>query len=155
VGQPDTPATVVSGSPDSVDGVVALLRAKGGRATPSRRVLLEVLFETDQHLTAEELATAVQQRLPDAHLSTIYRNLEELEKLGVVAHSHLGHGPVAYQLASHSHAHLICNACGARIGISDELFEDLADKAEAQYGFAIDPHHFAIFGLCAQCRSDG
>ena len=132
-----------------------MLRARGGRATASRRVLLEVLFETDEHLTAEELAGAVQERLSDAHLSTIYRNLEELEKLGVVTHAHLGHGPVAYQLALHSHAHFICNSCGARIGVSDELFKSLTDKAEAQYGFAIDPHHFAVFGLCADCREGG
>jgi Fur family ferric uptake transcriptional regulator len=150
--QPDSPAKAPSQSPDSVDAVVALVRAQGGRSTASRRALLEVLFETDEHLTAEDLAHAVQLRLHDAHRSTIYRNLEELEKMGVVTHAHLGHGPVVYQLASHSHAHFICNQCGKRIGIGDDLFGDLAGKAEERYGFAIDPHHFAIFGLCADCR---
>ena len=80
--------------PSTVEEVFALLRAQGGRATPPRRILLEILFDTDRHLTAEELATAVQKRSPDVHLSTIYRNLEELQKLGVVTHTHLGHGPV-------------------------------------------------------------
>jgi Fe2+ or Zn2+ uptake regulation protein len=139
------------GPPATVDDVFALLRAMGGRATPSRRIILEILFETDGHLTAEELTTAVQARSPDVHLSTIYRNLEELQKLGVIEHAHLGHGPAAYLLASHSHAHFVCDQCGKRVEARDELFAELASKAKSELGFTIDPHHFAILGQCADC----
>jgi len=139
--------------PSTVEEVFALLRAQGGRATPPRRILLEILFDTDRHLTAEELATAVQKRSPDVHLSTIYRNLEELQKLGVVTHTHLGHGPVTYQLAAHAHAHFICDQCGKRVEAKDELFRDLARKAERELGFTIDPHHVAIFGRCSDCMA--
>ncbi len=138
--------------PATVDGVLALLRAQGGRATPTRRVLLETLFGTDRHLTVEELATAVQSRSPDVHPSTIYRNLEELQKLGVVSHTHLGHGPVTYQLASHAHGHLICAQCGKRIEARDDLFDELTRKAKRDLGFTIDPHHAAIFGRCSECE---
>ena len=140
--------------PATVDDVFALVRARGGRATPSRRIILEILFDTDSHLTAEELTSAVQARAPDVHLSTIYRNLEELQKLGVIEHSHLGHGPATYLLASHSHAHFVCDRCGKRIEARDELFSELARNAKRQLGFTIDPHHFAILGRCAEC-SDG
>src|ERR1700722_10897126 len=68
----------------SVDGVIAFLRSRGSRVTSSRRILLEVLFAADDHMSAETLAEAVQVRAPDVHLSTIYRNLEELEHLGVI-----------------------------------------------------------------------
>jgi Fe2+ or Zn2+ uptake regulation protein len=135
----------------SVDSVLALVRQRGGRATSSRRILLEVFFETDRHMSADQLAEAVQARAPDVHLSTIYRNLEDLEGLGVIAHSHLGHGPVTYQLASHSHAHFVCARCGARIEAPDEMFRGLARAAQAELGFTIDPHHFAIQGRCADC----
>lgn len=135
----------------SVDDVLALVRASGGRATPSRRMLLEVLFEADGHLSAEELTEAVQVRAPDVHLSTIYRNLEELQRLGVVVHTHLGHGPSTYQLASLAHARFICEECGATIEAPDELFRGLARLAKARLGFSIDPHHFAILGRCAEC----
>jgi Fur family ferric uptake transcriptional regulator len=85
------------------------------------------------------------------HLSTIYRNLEELQKLGVVVHTHLGHGPITFQLAAHAHAHLICDRCGARFEVADELFSTLAERARKELGFTIDPHHAAIFGRCASC----
>jgi Fur family transcriptional regulator, ferric uptake regulator len=110
-----------------------------------------VLFDADGHLSAEDLAAAVQARAPDVHLSTIYRNLEELEHLGVISHSHLGHGASKYLLATHAHAHFLCEHCGAMIEAPDDLFRGLARTARAKLGFTIDPHHFAIQGRCADC----
>jgi Fur family transcriptional regulator, ferric uptake regulator len=138
-------------APSSVEEVLDLLRARGGRMTSSRRILLEVLFEATDHLSVEDLATAVQSRAPDVHVSTIYRNVEDLEHLGVVAHSHLGHGPATYQLASLSHAHFVCESCGARIEAPDAMFRGLARSAKSDLGFSIDPRHFAILGRCADC----
>lgn len=136
---------------ETVDDVLALVRARGGRATSSRRILLDVLFEAEDHLTAEDLTGAVQARAPDVHISTVYRNLEDLQRLGVVVHSHLGHGPATYQLASLAHAHFICSTCGARVEAPDEWFASLAKNARTKLGFTIDPHHFAIVGRCASC----
>ncbi|MGP8206603.1 MAG: Fur family transcriptional regulator [Acidimicrobiales bacterium] len=143
--------TVPGAETSSVDEVLASMRARGGRATSSRRVLLDVLFSAEGHLTAEELAVAVQARAPGVHLSTIYRSLDDLQHLGVIVHSHLGHGPATYQLAALAHAHFICDSCGATMEGPDELFRGLARTVKAKLGFAIDPHHFAILGRCANC----
>ena len=137
----------------SVDDVLALVRARGGRATPSRRVILQALFEAEQHLTAEELAEAVQSCAPEVHISTVYRNLEEMQRLGVVVHSHLGHGPATYQLASAAHAHFLCEVCEATIEAPDDVFRGLAKTVNARLGFAIDPVHFAMLGRCAACQA--
>ena len=83
---------------------------------------------------------------------SIYRNLEELERLGVIAHAHLGHGPATYHLATTAHGHLVCEDCGVMIEAPDELFDGLARTAKARLGFVIDPHHFAILGRCADCQ---
>jgi Fur family transcriptional regulator, ferric uptake regulator len=137
----------------SVEDVLALVRARGGRATTSRRTILQVLFEAEQHLTAEELATAVQARAPDVHISTVYRNLEELQKLGVLVHSHLGHGRATYQLASTAHAHFLCEICEATIEAPDDVFNGLAKTVNTRLGFSIDPVHFAMLGRCAACQA--
>jgi Fur family ferric uptake transcriptional regulator len=135
----------------SVDEVLTLVRERGGRATWSRRVLLEVLFDAEGHMSAEELGDAVQARIPDLHISTVYRNLDDLERLGVVTHTHLGHGPSTYQLAVHAHAHFLCKDCGATFGAPDEMFRGLARTVRSKIGFTIDPHHFAILGRCSDC----
>ena len=134
------------------DEVLALLRARGGRVTGPRRLLLEAIFEADGHRTAEELAADVRAKAPDVHISTIYRNLESLENLGVITHAHLGHGPAMYHLAATTHVHLVCERCGTTIEASEELFGGLAESAEARFGFRIDPRHFAVLGRCRGCR---
>jgi len=155
VSKPIGPNERRAGIFSSVEDVLALVRARGGRATSSRRILLEVLFHSDDHLTAEELAEAVQLRAPDVHISTIYRNVEDLQRLGVVVHSHLGHGAATYQLASLAHAHFICEGCGTMIEAPDDMFRGLARTAKARLGFSIDPRHFAILGRCAACEGTG
>lgn len=135
----------------SVGSVIDYLRSRGSRVTSSRRILLEVLFAADGHMSTEALAEAVQKQAPDVALSTIYRNLEELEHLGVISHSHLGHGPSSYLLASHAHAHFMCADCGRMIEAPNDMFQGLARTAKTRLGFSIDPNHFAIFGRCAEC----
>lgn len=138
----------------SVEDVLDRVRARGGRVTTARRLLLNLLFESPGHHTAEDLAAEVQARAPDVHISTIYRNLEELERLGVVVHAHLGHGPATYHLATSTHSHLVCGSCGAAFEAPEELFSDLARRAKRHYGFLIDPRHFAVLGTCSACASD-
>ncbi len=135
-----------------MDNVLDLVRQHGGRVTNSRRLLAEALFDRPGHCTAEELAETVQSHAPDVALSTVYRNLEELEKLGVVVHSHLGHGPATYHLAAGAHCHFVCQECGKAVEAPDELFVELAEAARRRYGFEIDTRHFAILGRCAACR---
>ncbi len=141
-------------SGERVEEVLDLLRESGGRATTSRRILLRCLFEEGPHRTAEELAEEVQRVAPDVHLSTIYRNLDELEHLGVVVHAHLGHGPATYHLASETHGHLVCEICGGTLEAPEGFFGELTSAAAREYNFVIDPRHFAVLGRCAGCADE-
>jgi len=93
---------------DPVELVLAELRRRGGRVTTTRRLVLRALFERSGHCTAPELAEEVGQQVRsqglDVHMSTIYRFLDELEELGVVSHSHLGHGRAVYDLSPVAHS---------------------------------------------------
>ncbi len=136
---------------DPVEQALDLFRAHGSRITTSRRLLLRCLFGSTSHRTAEDLAAEVQGLAPDVNLSTVYRNLEELERLGVIVHAHLGHGPAIYHLASEIHGHLVCEACGVQVEAPEGFFDALARAARREYGFTIDPRHFAVLGLCGNC----
>jgi Fe2+ or Zn2+ uptake regulation protein len=135
----------------TLDDALELVRQHGGRVTSSRRILLRILFSSTGHRTAEELAAEVQVEAPDIHLSTIYRNLDDLEHLGVVVHSHFGHGPATYHLATSVHGHFVCEECGKLVEVPDTMFSGLAQEAATRFGFTIDPHHFAMLGRCADC----
>jgi Fur family ferric uptake transcriptional regulator len=137
---------------DTVDTVLAQLRERGGRATPARRLLLGALFGSGKHRSAEELTAEVQVQAPDVNISTIYRNLEELVRLGIVDRAHMGNGPASYHLASVAHGHLVCEQCGSMTEVPDELFAGLAHGASERYWFTVDPHHFAVAGHCTSCQ---
>ena len=146
-----SPDEAASPGIESVEDALALLKERGGRVTSSRVLLLRALFDTPRHRTAEELGAEVQAVAPEVHISTIYRNLEELERLGVVIHNHLGHGAATYHLATEAHGHLVCEVCGDTIEAPDDLFEAMAEGAKRRLGFELRPYHFAVLGVCAVC----
>lgn len=140
---------------ETVEILLDHLRDGGGRVTTIRRLVLTALLQTEsRHPTAVDLLEIVRKTAPDVHASTVYRNLEELERLGVVIHTHLGHGASIYHLATAAHGHLVCEACGRTVEAPRELFDELASGAKRRLGFVLRPYHFAVFGLCADCAAE-
>jgi Fe2+ or Zn2+ uptake regulation protein len=128
-----------------------MIREHGERVTTARRALVTALVQTRGHVTADDLAAHVQKAQPDVHLSTIYRSLDALERIGVVDHVHLGHGRAVYHLADEPHQHLVCEVCGAVVEVPDATFAELGDTLRSRYGFTIRPNHFAVLGRCRAC----
>ncbi|HUL25629.1 MAG TPA: transcriptional repressor [Streptosporangiaceae bacterium] len=135
-----------------VNNALAQLRQHGGRATSARRLLLRALLASPGHRSAEQLAADVQASAPGVNLSTIYRNLDELERLKIVDRTHLGHGPATYHLAENAHGHLVCEQCGSMTEVPSQIFTGLAWTIRDQYGFTVMPHRFAVLGTCAACQ---
>jgi Fur family ferric uptake transcriptional regulator len=138
---------------DSVESGILAIRAAGGRVTPAKRLILELLATNRGHLSVEELTSMLQAASPEIAGSTVYRIIEELERAGLVEHSHQGKGPATYHLRSDAHGHLVCHTCGAMIEAPPTLYAELVSGAEKAYGFQVDPHHFAVLGTCRACRS--
>jgi Fur family ferric uptake transcriptional regulator len=140
---------------EEAEPILGLLRARGGRVTTSRRAILETFLGMGGHVTAEALTARVQEAQPDVHESTVYRFLDDLEGLGVVDHVHLGHGPAVYHLASDAHHHLVCDSCGAVVEVPEVLFAELRGRLEQDFGFVLQPRHFAVTGRCRACAAAG
>lgn len=128
------------------------LRARGYRVTPQRQLVLEAIAMLD-HATPEEIAERVQQTARGVNISTIYRTLELLDKLGLVTHTHLRHGAPTYHLASDAnHVHLVCQDCERVTEISPDAIRALVVALDEAQGFETDVTHLTVFGRCAQCR---
>ncbi len=129
----------------------AELRAKGYRLTPARQLVLEAVGELG-HATPDDIATAVRRTASGVNISTVYRTLELLEELGLVGHSHLGHGAPTYFVASDDeHVHLVCRSCGDITELSPDAVAPLVSELAAERGFTVDIGHFAVFGTCGSC----
>jgi len=137
--------------PMTSDRVLDSLRRHGRRITGPKRAVVDVLVQSDGHLSAEDVAAAMVRILPDVSLSTVYRILEELETYGLIEHTHSGHGPASYQLAGRAHGHVTCSGCGVTLEVPGEFFDRLAADLESALAFRLDPHHVALSGMCAAC----
>jgi len=129
------------------------LRNSGQRLTPQRMMVLSALAEQESHVTAEAILDLVRLEYPYINLSTIYRTLDLLVELGLVAETDLGGGVRQFELVgAHPHHHLICQRCGHTIEIGDETLQPLRNRLQSHYGFEARMDHFAIFGVCQACR---
>ena len=114
--------------------MVGALRARGLRMTPQRRAIVAEVMRTQGHISPAALARKVQADMPGVNASTIYRTLSMLEEMGVLAHAHL--------------------ESGAEDDLSIEEAAALVRLIERHRGFRPDLTHFAIGGLCADCRRE-
>src|SRR5712691_8468760 len=129
------------------------LRASGHRVTPQRQLVLEAVTRLE-HATPEEIYAEVRQTAVGLNVSTVYRTLELLEQIGLVTHTHLGHGAHRYHLASDAqHLHLVCRDCGDITQLEPAAVSSFVTALEAEYGFETDVGHLTVFGTCSQCRA--
>jgi Fur family ferric uptake transcriptional regulator len=139
----------------AADDWQAELRARGYRLTPQRQLVLEAVG-TLGHATPEEIAAAVRKTASGVNISTVYRTLELLEELGLVQHTHLGHGAPTYSVATDDdHVHLVCRDCGGVDEVTSDVVEDVVRRLSAERGFTVDVGHFAVFGRCRACAANG
>jgi Fur family ferric uptake transcriptional regulator len=130
------------------------VRASGKRMTIQRRLVLEALERAKHHTTAEEIAAKIRAKHPQIDPSTVYRNLESLEELGYVTHTHFEDRVTRWHLAdAHRHGHLVCRQCGAEVEVPMSLLEPLARRLRAEHGFQADLAHSAVVGICRTCAS--
>ncbi len=125
------------------------LRERGLRMTSQRQQVLDAVRELE-HATPEQVAAAV----AGVDLTTVYRALELLEDLGLVAHTHLGHGAPSYRMAGDHHVHIVCHDCGSVVDAAPALARGLRDRLRTQHDFELDLSHFTVFGRCGDCGRD-
>jgi Fur family transcriptional regulator, ferric uptake regulator len=128
-----------------------VLRSRGLRLTAQRQLILEAVHALG-HATPEQVHAAVRAVAAGVNITTIYRTLELLERLGLVTHTHLSHGsPTYHPGGDDQHVHLVCRSCGRVREVEPEVVQPLADRLAGEHGFQVDIGHVALFGVCAGC----
>ncbi len=133
----------------SLADAINILRENGLRVSKPRRLLLGALFETDRPTSAEQLA----QRL-ELDAASVHRNLETLERNGLVRHVHLGHSPGLYAASRDGEREYICcERCGAATALAPKELDPVRSRIRKRFGYEARFSHFPIVGLCADCAA--
>ena len=139
-------------------------RGCGYRSTTPREAILGVLSKTTRHLSAEDIFLAVHKVYPAIGLTTIYRTLEILVQMGLVAKFDFGDRRARYELAEgpkgvRHHHHLVCTNCGRIIDYTDFIDEEIELLGRTEKGlsrkfnFKITNHIIQFYGFCDKCKN--
>ncbi len=133
--------------------IISKLSELGYRMTPQRAMIVSAIENSDNHISAEEIYAQVVAKYAHVNVSTVYRTLELLKRLGMVTETDLGEGRVRYHPAGKGrHHHLVCHECGATIDLDESALSPVKEILRQQYGFIADLRHLAIFGHCVKCK---
>jgi Fur family ferric uptake transcriptional regulator len=142
---PDVEPLIVE---DPVEAVREL-RASGLRISTARRLIIHALFDAEGPVSAAHLVNAL-----SLEESSVYRNLEVLERHGLIRHLHLGHGPGLYVLAGDAEAeYLYCERCAKVTVIAPADLDPVREQIRERFGHTPRFTHFAIIGLCDECAA--
>lgn len=122
------------------------------RLTKQRQKILELLTNTKDHPTAEQIYKKIKKRFARLSLGTVYRNLRVLKEQGQIWEMDFGSGLSHFDAVVHSHYHFICKNCRRIYDIRIPAIKELDDKVRTMTGFRIYSHRLEFFGLCDICN---
>ncbi len=133
-----------------------ILKKNSLKFTIQREVILETLYNSQEHLTPESLHKLIQQEHPNLKIgiATIYRTLSLLEDSEIVTSLSFGVQGKKYELgAKEHHDHMICIQCGHITEFVDEEIEKKQEKIAKAFNFKMTDHSMQIYGICEKCQN--
>jgi Fur family ferric uptake transcriptional regulator len=129
------------------------LNRVGMRFTHQRALIMEIIRQGRGHLDADEIYRRAREKETRLSLSTVYRTLQMLKKLGLVEELHFDEEHHHYEVKpSVEHHHLVCLGCGRIIEFHYPLSRYLRKKVPEAKDFDITETEIRMTGYCAKCR---
>lgn len=119
--------------------------------TKQREVVLRVIQDAREHLTANEVFGAAKELLPSISFATVYNSLRYLKDAGHIAEIQFGNGASRFDRMTHRHDHALCTKCGALVDIEMEHPADLVRTAARKSKFKPESLEFTLRGICPDC----
>ena len=135
--------------------LVHSLRSQGHRLTPQRLIVLRVVADGARHMGVDEVFEKAQAEYPYMDLATVYRTLRLFKQVGLVTEVAIG-DRLHYELnqPDNRHHHMVCRLCLGAFNLSPHYLEEFKTTLVNEFGFAPDLDHFAITGVCVNCRTE-
>lgn len=135
----------------------AELNERGWRLTPQRETILEIFQNLPEgnHLSAEDLYTLLQSQGEKISLSTIYRTLKLMARMGILRELELAEGHKHYEInqpSPHHHHHLICVRCNKTIEFKNDSILKMGTKTAQKEGYHLLDCQLIIHAVCPTCQ---
>ncbi|HKL42527.1 MAG TPA: Fur family transcriptional regulator [Clostridia bacterium] len=133
---------------------ICALDRTGLRVTKQRETIVDVLFDVDNPISADEIHYELKSRDVDINLSTVYRSLEKFVVNDLVEKTFLlDENKALYAINTHEHHHhLVCRNCKNVVVIPGCPLESYELEVEKDYGYKISGHKLELYGVCPKCQ---
>jgi Fe2+ or Zn2+ uptake regulation protein len=121
--------------------------------TRQREVVLQVIRNEKEHLTANEVFDKAKQLLPSISFATVYNSLRYLKEAGHIAEISFGNGASRFDSMTSRHDHAICTKCGKLVDMELDLPAELVSLAAEYSRFQPESLELTLRGLCPDCSN--
>jgi Fur family transcriptional regulator, ferric uptake regulator len=131
---------------------------KNLRITAQRQAIIDTVFNTDKHFTAEQLLEWSRTRDKSVSRATVYRTLPLLTESGLVREMDFGKDYKFYDpnYADHpNHNHIICQDCERIVEFESDKIAKLEDEISHKLGFSVKSQRLEITGTCEELKKLG
>jgi Fur family ferric uptake transcriptional regulator len=121
----------------------------------ARRAVLELLDSQTCALSAIEIEDALRTGERPVARASIYRILDELERLNLIHKVEVGQAMARYEplrADSEHHHHLVCDNCGTVIPFTDTRLERAIQELSRRVPMRVAEHEIVLRGECEDCR---
>lgn len=140
---------------EPIEELKKIVKQKGLKYTEQREIVLNILLNAEDHLTAEDVYNKIKEKYTESNIgiATVYRALSFLEEVDLITSIAFGTEGKKYESNTKSHHdHLICTNCSKIIEFLDEEIEKRQDRIAKKNNFKITGHSMQLFGLCQDCQ---
>lgn len=130
------------------------LKQSGLKNTKSRKAIIDILIQSDQPITAEQIYLNLKEIKTEINLSTVYRTLETLDNKGLVTKlSIMDDDRMFFEYNKMEHRHyLVCTSCKKIVTIHGCPLTSYEEELEKETDFDIVGHKLYLYGYCSDCK---
>ena len=139
---------------DLLEDFKRAIKTGGLKYTKQREIILQILYNSNDHHTPESLYMEIKNQYPDLNLgiATVYRTLNLLEESNMVTSISFGAAGKKFELANKPHHdHMICKSCGLIIEFENTTIEKQQSLIAKEYKFKLTGHLMQLYGICNNC----
>jgi len=119
-----------------------------------REEVLEVLKNSYNHPTAEEIYLILKSNNSKSSRSTVYRNLNLLQKENIIKKIPMSDGPERYDYFKKPHNHIICANCGKVVDFNfDFSSRQIIDAIKEDTNMDTNLRSITVEGICSSCNT--
>jgi Fur family peroxide stress response transcriptional regulator len=120
--------------------------------TKQRQAVLQVIRDSEEHLTANEVFDKARKIQPGISFATVYNSLRFLKEQGMIGEVRFGSDAARFDRTMDRHDHAICNECGKLIDLDLPIPDDILKKGERLSKFKAESIEIVLRGMCPECR---